>query len=403
MKHTVFKFITVIFLIFQIFTPIYYYIQVGAAVVMAVFVFATILLFPKLVLSKSMLYLLLYTLITILLSLTGNEFFGTINAILIPYFTVSSALLITGYTIKYRNNSYITTVIITSFILLVIITVISIPQVLINPNIIRGASVSAAKSENYQVYYWLIGYGVIHGLVAVITPLVHLVKNSFKRSKKLFVFWGVITLLLLYIIAMSNATTSLLITVFAVSAGLLINFSRFSIKNIMAFLLIGAIILLLFNKSTAISILDSTQSLFPKNSSNYLKITDIKTYLLYSSIEGTVGARDELYLKSSDLFRKSPLVGTSTPENIGYHSYILDRLAALGIVFIVPLFLVFFYHIKSVYKRLNQTKSIYLVGCLSYLSMLFLKNEFGSGTFLFAFALLPLFCMYIENSLYRVK
>ena len=132
--------------------------------------------------------------------------------------------------------------------------------------------------------------------------------------------------------------------------------------------------------------------------SNYKKINDIKDSFIYGDSYGSVGARDDLYRDSFTLFLESPIIGTTKGDMIGLHSYFLDRLAALGILLIIPLILMFVSHIKSIYQRLDRTRIIYLIGCMTYIIMLSLKMN-STGTFLFAFAILPLFCFYIENVL----
>ena len=401
MKHILYKYITVAFLIFQLFPPIWLYIPINESSVLAIFVVITIVLFPDLLGSKSMIFLLMYTLITFIKFLNGNAFFTPINNVVVPFLNVSSALLIATYAFKYPNISYIKTTIITTFVLLTIMTIISIPQLIVYPNIIRGASVSAARFDNVIVYYWVIGYGTIHGLVAIFAPLVFLLKKTFRKNKWTFLLWGIETVLLFYIVFAANATMALLISTLAIIAGLIINFTNFTLNNVTKLVLFGVICLLLFNKTTIYSLLDIMQPHFSESSSNYVKITEMKDYLTYGYTYGDLGARESLYKRSSSLFWESPFLGTTKPEQISLHSYILDRLAALGIILFIPLFLTFVSHIKFVYKNLNQTKVIYVISCCCYLLMLFLKNDFGTGTFLFAFSILPILCLYIENILFK--
>jgi len=401
MKHILYKYITVIFLIFQLFPPIWLYIPISESLVLAIFVAITIMLFPDLLVSKSIMFLLIYTLITFIKFLNGNAFFTPINNVVVPFLNVSSALLMTIYAFKYPNISYIKTIIITTFVLLTIMTIISIPQLIVYPNIIRGASIFAAKSDNVIVYYWVIGYGTIHGLVAIFVPLVFLLKKTFRKNKWTFLLWGIETVLLFYIVFAANATTALLISTLAIIAGLIINFTNFTLNNVTKLVLFGVICILLFNKTTIHSLLDIVQPHFSESSSNYVKIIEMKNYLTYGYTYGDLGVRESLYKRSFSLFCESPFLGTTKPEQISLHSYILDRLAAVGIILFIPLFLIFASHIKFVYKRLNQTKVVYAISCCCYLLMLYLKNDFGTGTFLFAFSILPILCLYIENILFK--
>ena len=167
MKNKIFKFITVIFLVTQLFLPVWLYIPLGGALVLASYVGLTMVLFPSLIRTKSVLFLSIYTLITFLFFITGSKFYNSINSVVIPFLTVMSSLLIVNYGIKYKDISFVKTVIYSTFLLLITITIISLPFVYRFPNIIRGASIYAASTENITEFYWVIGYGVIHGLTAI--------------------------------------------------------------------------------------------------------------------------------------------------------------------------------------------------------------------------------------------
>lgn len=399
MRHKLFKYITIGFLVTQLFPPVWLYIPVGGALVLAGYVGLSVVLLPNLLKSKVILFLSIYTLITFLLFLTGNKFFNTINSVIIPFLTVMSSLLIVNYSIKYKDISFVKTVIYSTFLLLITITIISLPFVYKFPNIIRGASIYAASTENITEFYWVIGYGVVHGLTVIFAPLGFFFRKIYKSNKFSSILWLGITLLLLYIVYLSNATTALIFSIFSFIGGILINISTLSKKSILKFVFFGIVSIFIFNKTTIVAVLDSVQPLFNENGSNYKKIDDIKDSFIYGDTDGSVGAREDLYDDSLTLFLESPIIGTTKGDMIGLHSYFLDRLAALGILLIIPLILMFVSHIKSIYQRLERTRIIYLIGCMTYIIMLSLKNEFGTGTFLFAFAILPLFCFYIENVL----
>ncbi len=367
--------------------------------VLASYVGLTVILFPSILKSRSIIFLSMYSLLTLLLFMTGNKFFNSINNVIIPFLTFMSSFIIVNYCIKYNDISFIKWVIYTTFILLLTITIISIPQIYRIPNIIRGASTYAASKENISEFYWVIGYGVIHGVAAIFAPLIFFARKLYGIIQFKSILLLGVTLILLYIVYLSNATTALIISIFSLIGGLTVSTNILSRKFILKLMYIGIAFMLLFNKTTIVTVLDSVQPIFNESGSNYKKIEDIKDTFIYGDSDGSVGAREDLYNDSFVLFLESPLIGTTKGDMIRLHSYFLDRLAALGIMFILPLILTFSSHIKTIYRRLNRTRIIYLVGCMSYMIMLSLKNEFGTGTFLFAFAILPLLCIYIENVL----
>jgi hypothetical protein len=179
-RHQIFRLITIIFLLFQLFSPIWVYIPTSGAVVLSLYVGFTIALFPILLKNRTFIFLSIYTLITFIYFLIGNAFYDSLNSVIIPFLTVVSSLLLIGYIMLYPDSTFIKTILYITFLLLVIVSIISIPQVHHNPNIIRGASIYGAQSGSESVYYWIIGYGVIHGITVIFAPLVVLVKRGFK-------------------------------------------------------------------------------------------------------------------------------------------------------------------------------------------------------------------------------
>jgi len=129
---------------------------------------------------------------------------------------------------------------------------------------------------------------------------------------------------------------------------------------------------------------------------SYYRIEDIKNSIVYGDVDGDLGTRQNLYSSSFDLFLSSPLWGTSSPHFVSRHTWIIDRLAVFGLLFIIPLVLVFVSIFKSVYPTLRHTKVIYICCFSCLVLMLFLKNDFGQGTWLYGFGYLPLLCRYID-------
>ena len=107
MRHKLFKYITIGFLVTQLFPPVWLYIPVGGALVLAGYVGLSVVLFPNLLKSKIILFLSIYTLLTFLLFLTGNKIFNAINSVVIPCLTVMSTLSIVNYGIKYKDISFV--------------------------------------------------------------------------------------------------------------------------------------------------------------------------------------------------------------------------------------------------------------------------------------------------------
>ena len=399
MKHTLFKWLTIWFLISQLFPPYAAFVPINGALALAVFCGVAIVLFPNLLKSRCIFWLLVYHAICLLQYMFGNAFYPTIKHVLPPLLTMLSAMLLIEYMYRYDYNCKLTKIIFfESLSLNVIMTFLTLPQLAINPNIIRAASILMEDGgEETQMLSFLMSYDNIHGLTFLFAPLAAITRMFFQRDKKKNgVVLGLITLLLLYIVFRSNATTPLILSIGAAVGGVLFWGSRIDRKIINKVLLIGILALAFLNKPVLVGVIDYAQSFMSVSDANYQKMDELRAKLLTGRAEGDWGYREKLYDTSSKLFLESPIIGTSTPDKVSRHSFIVDRLALMGILGVIPLALFFLNAIKDSARRLNESKITYYVSIMILFVMLCLKNEFGFGTWLYGFCLLPVYCRYID-------
>ena len=195
---------------------------------------------------------------------------------------------------------------------------------------------------------------------------------------------------------MANATTASIISIMMVLICILFPFERFEQKNIIKIIFASILSFFILSPTVTLPIITFAKGLTNNGGTAYKRIEDIETLIMYGEEEGDLGKRAELYETSRELFWDSPIIGTSNPELISRHTWFWDHLACLGIVFAIPLLILFIAHIKKVYKSLNVVKAPYIYGVLAYLLMLYFKNDFGTGTWLYAFGILPLLCRYVD-------
>lgn len=397
-KHKTFWFLSLWFILTQTFPPINLLLPIPGVLHFPIFIGITMLLFPKLMFKKSMVCLYAYIGFAFLFFLTGNDYYGKIGRVTNPLLDMGAGLLIAEYVLKYDTNyRYTRWIIYVVIISNVIMSIISIPKVYLFPNIIRISSKEyAADIIDYTGLKWLISYQTCHGLPFLFAPLILLCRNMLKINKRLFFFWCVSTIILCYILYLSNATTALLISILFIAMGLFSEHERFSSRSLLFLALGGLMIIIISSTSILIPILDFVQGNMDESWSNYHKLEDIKQQILYGSSEGDVEARGTLYETSFKLFLESPIIGTTRPQDISHHSWFLDNLACFGIILILPLVLILFNNVKSIYKNLRHSKVAYVYGVAAWFLMLILKNEFGQGTWLYGFAFLPLICRYID-------
>jgi len=115
---------------------------------------------------------------------------------------------------------------------------------------------------------------------------------------------------------------------------------------------------------------------------------------------GPIATRQELHNMSLTAFLNHPLLGTNKGSDIGGHAYFMDRAGLLGLVGFIPLFLFFYYQIKTTYENLsNSIRMYYLIGVVSCIILGFQKNMSGFEYWLYLFFLLPALCLLIGYKL----
>lgn len=403
-KHKWFRALAILFIITQVLPPINALVPIPNDYNHALFLVMATILFPNILMKKSIVSLFIYLFFAFLYFLLGNAFFGGIGSVTGPLCYMTAGLFLTEYAIQYDDDYKFTrNVIIIMIVSNVFMAIISIPEILVMPNILRYTFSSDTRGDFTAISRFLISYNTCHGLVLLFPAMIFICRKYFKKNKKLFWFWLISTLILFVIVYLSNATTALIVSIFIIILSFILRGEVVNSRSVAMVFVAGVIALILSSKSVMIPILDFIQSKMDETWSNYYKIDDIKQGMMYGESSGDVENRRVLYEQSIDLFIESPIIGTRHPEMIGHHSWFVDRLACLGIFLIIPLVLVFRYHIRAVYKDLIHGKIVYILGTVALIILLFAKNDFGVGSWLYGFAFLPLFCRYVDYVVDKIK
>lgn len=399
-RHILFYILTGFFLLTQCFPPINLIIPIGGAEKLAIFVIGTMFLFPSLLTKKSIIWMFVYGLLTFFYYLLGNAYFDSIGSVIVPFMAMMSGLLMSEYAIEYDDHyKYSRLVVLIAIVSNIVMALLTIPQIMINPNIVRVSELLMDDTEVFgsTLSYWITGYHTIHGLPCILAPMVFLCKRIFKTNKKQFLISIAPLLILYYLIFKANAVMSFLISTIVVVMSLLFSkHERFNRAIITRVVIVGSLSLILTSPKVLVPLINATQNMMDESGATYKRLNEIKDSIVYGESSGDLAARQDLYGRSQDLFWESPISGTSHPELISRHTWLIDQLACFGILFIIPLVMVFITHIKKMYNSLCHTRVTYVLGVAAYLLMLYLKNSFGIGTWLYAFAVLPILCRYID-------
>lgn len=396
-KHQQIRIITVLFLLTQTFPPFNLIMPFIGIIQVAIFTGLFVMMFPRLIEQKTIIALLAYGSLNCYFYLRGNQFYSGFNSVIVPFLHMISGLLITEYALKYdKNNKYTRLVVITVITANVIMAMISIPMVNMYPNMMRGAELNNATAPRMvSIFAWIMSYSTVHGIPLLMPPLTFLLLKSYNYRKE-HKRWFFVFLVLLYITYLSNATTAFLLSVIAVFTTYFFNMERFERKKLKKMVVVGIIASVIFQPTFLLSGLEVAKNTMDERASNYKKIEEFEDELEYGESEGDFRNRVDLYETSSELFAESPFFGTSTPELISKHTWIVDRLALFGLVFFIPVVYLFYVYFRRIYSVLIHTKVIFVYGFSTMLFMLLLKNDFGQGTWHYGFAYLPLFCRYID-------
>jgi len=358
------------------------------------------LLYPEIYLEKSIIWLIIYSLVLIFNFLSGDEVYVLgFTLIEITFYFVPASLFL----IYIRNNDIknVRTIAIVSMLIIIITSIFTFKNSVDNPGIVR-AIVGAQATEDYTYIIekyrkGIASYGMVHAFPFILPPFIYMLKNK-DFSFKLRIFALLMVMIGGLMVFYAESTGALVVLLFSIIMSLIITESSLK-KNIIRLVLLGVIALLFLNTQTLISVLDffgaETEKL-----AYYGKIEDATTMLETGKAVGQIAYRQELHNMSLTAFLDHPLLGTNKGSDIGGHAYFIDRAGLLGLVGFVPLFLFFYYQIKTTYKNLsNSIRMYYLIGVASCIILGFQKNMHGFEYWLNLFFLLPAFCMLVNRKI----
>lgn len=354
------------------------------------------LLYPKVYLEKSIIWLLIYSLVLIFNFLSGDERYvlGFTLTEITFYFIPASLFLIYMRNKDIKNVRAITFV---GILIIILTSIFTFKNAIDNPGIVRSI-VGAQATEDYtyileQYRKGIASYGMPHAFPFIVPPFIYVLKNK-NFSFKLRIFALLMVMIGGLMVFYTESTGALVVLLFSIIMSLIITESSLK-KNIIRLVLLGVIALLFLNTQTLISVLDffgaETETM-----AYYGKIEDARTMLETGRTVGEVAGRQELHNMSLTAFLNHPLLGTNKGSDIGGHAYFMDRAGLLGLVGFIPLFLFFYNQIKITYENLpNSIRMYYLIGVASCIILGFQKNMSGFEYWLYLFFLLPALCLLI--------
>lgn len=385
----------IFYIITSVFPPFFYFFPIQPSLLMGVFWIGMVVLYPGILKTKAMMVLYVYISILTIYHFLGNSYFSDISTVIIPFLLFSCPIFLSEVTYRYISKDYYKYIVLAASLALSAIILISIPSWLINPLIMRGASINATGDNVFDIslYYWVIDYGVVHQIFILIPLVLFYLRPSLKVKFIERGWWLIFLLLLLFIIYASNAGAVFILSIILLFLSLLFMRKTVDSNIVISLLVILVFFLVIYVLDIIPYIIQFIQNLMPEGSYSAEKLEEIRVFLLTGEKETDLNNRSDLYSTSFNLFLENPIFGTSNPKAIGNHAYVIDQLALVGLFGFLPLFLLFIVQLQRVYRTLNYTKLIYILAAASYIVLLTFKYSFGN---LFIFGLLPVFCWYGE-------
>ena len=316
-------------IVFSIFTPFRFVVQGGQALSMLIpIIFITGL--DNMFKRKMFWYALSICAIWFWLGQNGVEYFqGRIPNII----QFMLAILCLEHYVMEKDRIFARHVLFVMYSSLMIMTVVSIPQFIAMPNLSRMMN-AALKDPTIEFnYYWAISYDTIHNIPIYALPLIAWYKESTKLLTRTVLIVSIALLALVMIFA--DATTPLIMMVMAIAIFMIYNHKHSKGRNIMKFIFLSILCLPLMSKTIMNDLLITIQPVF-QGSSTFKKIDEMVIYLNEEKTTGDLEGREERYSTTIESLVENPFMPEHNRKRIGLHSYILDHMAAMGLLLFIP-------------------------------------------------------------------
>lgn len=373
---------------FTMFTPMRAVVKGGQAFSYLIPV-VLIFLFDKLILRKEAMASIVVVLIIVFLHFLGVGYFEN-------YIPDCLALLFGVFAFEHyfitRDQKYATWVLVTEFLTLFILIVMSIPLFIESPNLTRMIF-KAAEDSNMEIeYYRSISYRTVHELPVLSIPVFVLFHNAKKKIVKVL---SLICLVLMAVVMFYASSTTSLILMMMVYVIMFSYNRRKTIKNnVLKMCLITLFALPFTSETVIVGMIDNVLMPVVEGSSISNKLTDFKSYIMTGETEGTIEAREEVYNLTFNSILSNPLFPEFDNNMIGQHSYLMDYLAAMGLILFIPFCMCIYYRYKRPLRFIPHMKFYYIVATFVFLLLASIKNFF---IFIPAMFIVPLFLIQMEN------
>lgn len=373
---------------FALFNPIRAFIQGGEAV--AMFIPMVVIYFADMMYLRPHTYFfLIIALIIAFLGITGNLYFDKwipeITVLGFGYFGLEHYLLT-------RDDFYARWVLRCTYITLLLLLAISLPQFIAMPNLARLMTVAAKDPSIEFDYIWTISYKNVHMIPCASVPL--FVSYSLATSKKEKLIYAISIGLMCGVMLFADATTPLILLAAIITYYCIYKFkTNTPFFYVLKIFLVSLVIAVLLSATLLTSFLTLVQPIF-KGTTTYHKINEISLFAEEGTTSGDMNSRSDLYMMSIDAIVENPFEPENDINKIGKHSFIFDHMAAMGLILFLPYAIFLYKCYKNPLFYISENKINYIIAYLAFLLLALFKNFF---LFTVGYFLVPMYFIRLES------
>lgn len=394
MKKITITLLVCLSIIYRTFTPLSYFFEGGQAFVMLVPVVVLYFL-GNLYNSRSYNIAAVISLFPLLLGHWGVEYF---QGYLPDSISLLFAIGCIDYYLRTDDDQFAKYSLSALYGSLFLLAFISLPFLIAEPGLNRTFHTMKAEGLEVPVYsYFTISYAMVHAVPILVIPLFFLYKCAESKLSKVLLIAAIVSLYVTTIL--SDAATPMFMLLMYVLFVLIYNPEQPLSRNAIKIAGVLFLVFILYYSGLIISFLESLQA-WVSGTMQESRIDEVISFLENGETEGDMNEREDRYDISIDAFLSHPLSPEYNINNIGQHSYLIDHLAAMGLIAFIPFALLLVYQYRMPLKYLGNEKGYYIMAYSAFIFLACIKNFFVAESAMF---ICPALLIYTRRRLSSIE
>lgn len=280
-------------------------------------------------------------------------------------------------------------------------TFFTIRAVRIYPDALRARETMEVWGEE-ELLFGTPDYAMVYGMALIFPVLLQKCKNAPARSMTKW-FYIICTVMVAYMIVVSQFATALLLTIVSTILFMLLNMKPNT--RIIVLVAVAVIIFSIRVPKLDVMLLNALSETVSGTWAG--KLHDLAETFSGGVATGSVLGRTDLYTKSLQAFIESPVFGKllKSTTDIGGHATAIDVLGLAGIIGFIPFILTVCFNYKRLKSTCNHKKNkAAIIACITdFILLVFLKNIITSLSVFFAFFVMVPFLLKIDDEEFVIR